>query len=374
LSAAELEFALAAIPAERVIYSFRKEKPRTLPYWTDCPLELGDFIGNFKGERVIRSLHERKPGQSVEDCARRIEGTGVLKLSIEIRDFDELEAGHRWMMQDPTRRAFLPRSIEANPGRWAWYRAWTSTVAPISFFREDEGSSPDQPTFFDWMKRREKSQARGFAAVLGDPVVHSRTPIEHAAYFTDAPVFAIRLTEEECDRGALDVLVRIGLRYAAVTAPLKEKAARAAGTATSINTLFFDGKGWKGRNTDLIGFKKLAELVPPGEVAVWGGGGTLEAIRESLPRARFFSARTGEERDSAGADASPRAVIWAVGRSRKTLMPPSSWRPEVILDLNYAEDSPGREYALLAGAKYVSGLAMFQAQAQGQREFWNECK
>jgi shikimate 5-dehydrogenase len=51
-------------------------------------------------------------------------------------------------------------------------------------------------------------------------------------------------------------------------------------------------------------------------------------------------------------------------------MPPKQWKPSILVDLNYTEDSPGREYALQVGAEYVSGLRMFQVQAEKQREFW----
>ncbi|MNL62489.1 hypothetical protein D3C87_1865150 [compost metagenome] len=55
-------------------------------------------------------------------------------------------------------------------------------------------------------------------------------------------------------------------------------------------------------------------------------------------------------------------------------MPPPEWRPAMILDLNYKEDSMGREYAQSFGANYTSGLVMFLAQAQGQRAFWSQCE
>jgi hypothetical protein len=78
----------------------------------------------------------------------------------------------------------------------------------------------------------------------------------------------------------------------------------------------------------------------------------------------------------------PEVVIWGVGRSVFSgVFPTESWRPRLVLDLNYAEDSPGREYAqrLLfrrhassgESPRYVSGLGLFEAQAEEQRQFWN---
>ncbi len=69
---------------------------------------------------------------------------------------------------------------------------------------------------------------------------------------------------------------------------------------------------------------------------------------------------------------SPKVVVWAVGRKRHKNFPPDSWRPDTVVDLNYSDDSPGKEYAVKIGAKYVSGEIMFKAQAQQQREFWTK--
>jgi shikimate 5-dehydrogenase len=92
-----------------------------------------------------------------------------------------------------------------------------------------------------------------------------------------------------------------------------------------------------------------------------------------IPGAVAYSARTGRPRDSAQEPGSgPDIVIWAVGRSRQPLCewPPEQWRPTKIIDLNYAEDSPGLEYAWRLGVDYRSGVEMFRAQAAQQREFW----
>ena len=47
--------------------------------------------------------------------------------------------------------------------------------------------------------------------------------------------------------------------------------------------------------------------------------------------------------------------------------------PKLILDLNYSENSPGREYAHQVSARYISGKLLFVAQAKAQRAFWDEC-
>jgi hypothetical protein len=46
----------------------------------------------------------------------------------------------------------------------------------------------------------------------------------------------------------------------------------------------------------------------------------------------------------------------------------------MIVDLSYTENSMGRGIAIETGARYISGLTMFKAQAQAQRDFWIECE
>ena len=112
------------------------------------------------------------------------------------------------------------------------------------------------------------------------------------------------------------------------------------------------------------------------EVFVWGGGGTLEMMQKVLPGAVYFSSRSAQVRHANPLADSlvPKVLIWAAPRGKETLWPSSMWRPRLVLDLNYKEDSMGREYAQKVGAKYQTGLSMFLAQAQGQRVFWTQCE
>src|SRR5690606_3404672 len=108
--------------------------------------------------------------------------------------------------------------------------------------------------------------------------------------------------------------------------------------------------------------------------AVWGGGGTRAMIRQVLPNAHFYSARSGEPVKSSNASDAPDVVIWAVPRSRMqdSRWPEAAWRPRFVVDLNYTMDSPGREYAAkIPEVHYKSGLQMFKVQAEEQRCFWD---
>lgn len=402
LSEEQIETAMRLLPDERTLLSFRsldrKDSTRGIVYKNglsfDWPLEFGPCP--FADPRYI-SLHERFESQTIVEALARFpknlpEGT-QLKAALPVIDFEDLRAGHSWWNDDKETRVFLPLSKD---GRWSWYRQMQATRYSLNFFREGEGSGADQPTLLQWIQRRfvERKQDSGlFAAILGDPVAHSRTPLEQRDFFEEqkASIYAIRLTEDDWQHGALSFLKELGLRWAAVTSPHKERAYQTCSvhdvvseSLKAVNTLAWleSDQVWRGTNTDLEGLREaVSELGPRealGSVAVWGGGGTLNVIRSVAPEARCYSLRTMEDRDRPGVTAdtaSPDTLIWAVGRSHEEVNePPDTWRPRLVIDLNYADDSPGRAFAIQCGARYVSGLSMFRHQAEGQRRFWREIK
>lgn len=418
LHESHFELALQTLPHANVLLSFRaRSRLQQSLRWCklyrlafDWPMELG--LDDMPHEPTFISLHERRIDHTLsEDLARMPEGTGaILKAALPTNDFGELAEGWRWQKENLRERVFLPHSSD---GRWQWYRLLKGPLLPLCFFRESDGSGVDQPTLLQWARRQRKNlREECFAAVLGDPVAHSRSPLEHHAYFESlvgdggVSFFAIRVTAKEWQSGALDFLQSLGLRWAAVTAPLKTEAfsvcvgsddaldeiSRELG---ALNTLEWNEakSSWFGANTDLIGFQAaIEEAGNLGNVAVWGGGGTLKIIQYVLQEAACFSARTGEIRTDearkrgAASDTGvsettfrPDTVIWSVGRSRTNgengdgvKSPPAGWHPRLVVDLNYSEDSPGREYALACCARYMSGLTMFHAQAKAQQNFWSE--
>jgi shikimate 5-dehydrogenase/shikimate kinase len=393
----ELAQALAEIPPSRRIYSFRRAAPtaETLRRVAadggvfDYPMELG--LRDVPAAPPILSLHQREAGESLPAAAERLSragadlGAGLVKLAVEVRDFAELAAGWDWSQAAPGQRVFLPRSDSARAGRWRWFRLLTGPSAPLAFFREGEGTSADQPLLQEWLRRvaLPAQSCTRFAAVLGDPVAHSRSPMEHDEYFRarGIPMLAVPINQAEWEQGALSFLRRLGLRYAAVTAPLKGAAAALLRSPESrdpeaINTLYYCEKTacFSGANTDVMGARALLlSLQEEAAVAVWGGGGTRPSVRAVLPQARFFSARTGAALDAAAESGwQPTSVVFAAPPTRCSTWPDPAWSPRRVVDLNYSEDSPGREYALQVGAEYSSGLAMFRAQAAGQRAFWSE--
>lgn len=383
LSPEQIEKILKDLPEEKFIYSFRRHfSLENLPScdFYDWPLEQTDtqgFVQAIPAGKRIFSLHDLQPGEDLKESRQRLEKyeqqAALVKWSPPIQNFAELHESFLWQQQNSAQRNFLPRSSQ---GRWSWFRALLKGRQKIQFWREDEGSSLDQPTLFAWLATPEP--VRKFAAVLGNPVHHSFTPLEHQDYFAkrEAPVFAISIQRDEWDQ-ALPILQKLGLHWAAVTSPHKENAARCVGTPglRAVNTLLWAKDHWEGTSTDEEGFLALTEglgtLAPlQSQIAVWGGGGTLEMLRRALPKARYFESRTGKAREGETSEADFKALIWAAPRAAETQWPPALWRPDMVVDLNYKEDSMGREYAQSCGANYQSGLDMFLAQARGQRSFW----
>jgi shikimate 5-dehydrogenase len=367
LTEEQIARALSSLPRERVLFSRRKPGP--LPEGrADWALELGPPPAS---PHVI-SLHER-----AEDFTATLARLGsfasqaeILKLAVEVKDFFELEAGHRWWMQDPVRRSFLPRSHD---GRWRWYRSLFGPRMPLHFLREGTGSAPDQPPL--WQALLQPTFRDHFAAVLGSPVEHSRTPMEQRRFFADHgwPVVAVDVPEAEFS-AATRFLVHLGLRAAAVTAPLKKLAWACSDRVSSearqmqaANTLSWAGGRVHAHNTDVLALAQCRARLPSYKnVWLWGGGGVKSSVLSVWPEAIEISARQGEP----SASAPPDVLIWATGRHRHFRWPATGVRPQLVFDLNYGEDSPGLEWAVRENLPYQSGLTMFKLQAAFQREFW----
>lgn len=383
LSEAQLADLVEYLSPHQAIFGLRRNSKPHIDWQNatiDWALELPD-TPDFDPQ--ILSRHERTVDldKTLQNLPQ--DSGAIIKLAVEIDDFSELRVGHEWWMEEPSKRSFLPRSKD---GRWQWYRQLFSRRMPLAFWREGMGSAADQPTLADWLRLPE--DWAHFAAVLGSPVVHSHTPAEHDEFFREKqmPVVAIDLPKAECTDETLEFLNELGLKSAAVTSPLKEcffeliqSQTLESQSVAATNLIHFNGTYWQGHNTDLEGFKALVDSVEfdPAKAAVWGGGGTRAVIKKVLPNTPQCSVRTGQvlEKDFSATQLAPDTVIWAVGRNNfKSKFPPEEWKPKIIIDLNYSDDSPGREYALQTGAQYINGRTMFKSQAAGQRRFWQSAK
>lgn len=370
LSAEQIQMVLREVPAEHLIVAHRALSviPQSLPpkVLSDWALELGPPPTSVQ----IVSIHER-----AEDLAAAIRALAaveqsahrpmIAKLAVPVRSFAELEQGHRWWLESPSTRAFLPRSYD---GRWRWYRSLFGRRMPLHFVREGDGSSLDQPLL--WETLHQPPLQHQFAAVLGHPVEHSRSPVEHLPFFSahGVPIVAIDVAAEEWAQ-AWPILLQLGLSFAAVTAPLKLKAADVAGQAGPINTLWVRGEQIAGTNTDIVALQGLFdEYKGFGQAWMWGAGAMSDNVAAVFPSVKVMSAREGTQASGQGVE----LLIWGTGRGREFKWPPNLPHLQLVLDLNYGEDSPGLELAATRNLPYHSGLRMFKLQAESQRHHWRK--
>ena len=256
---------------------------------------------------------------------------------------------------------------------------------------------------------------RRVAAVIGDPVRHSRSPAIHNAAFASAGIdWAFTAFEVPAGKGAeaLEAMRVLGLAGMSVTMPLKAEVAAAADTVdaeveilNAANCIVPLGDGrLHAANTDAAGFvaglRADAGLSPDGlRVALMGGGGAARAVAWGLAAAGAADVavinRTGAKAEAAAsiANAASRSgrpgrvgstddiaaadlVINAtsVGMGADTSMPcdPSLLRPgQVAVDLVY---EPLETVWLTAlrqhGVEAHNGLSMLAYQAAAAFEFW----
>ncbi|MGZ3692393.1 MAG: shikimate kinase, partial [Pseudobdellovibrio sp.] len=211
-------------------------------------------------------------------------------------------------------------------------------------------------------------------------VYFSRSPLAHQTFFKERNSYFTRIDLSADELGEYhSFLILLGLKYAAVTSPLKEKLFSIATVKTkqaeelkSANTLLFANNRLSCHNTDLDGFLALMQTEKPGlPVAVWGGGGTLQMLKQALPNAVLFSSQTGQTREVQSEQITHfKALVWAAPRTAQTQFPSDTLNFESVIDLNYTENSMGLEFAARRKISYISGLEMFKAQAEAQQVFW----
>lgn len=297
-----------------------------------------------------------------------------LKLCPIVKTWGELQAGYDWQKQEPDRRSFLPRTdpLYGESSVWRWFREYILPFQKLNFISQ-YSKIQDQPSYYETILRHSQEYSK-FSAVLGWPIEHSRTPGVHNNYFKHS-TFAVPLDEMNFEI-AIQFLISLGLKTAAVTSPLKNLASDSTGVI-GCNSIAFS-KDWTGRNTDIIAIETLCQdyLSSTDQVAVWGGGGVIERMKDDYPQFFYFSSREGALRNPAENSnfVLPTVVFWAAPRSAATKMPPNEWAPRLVIDFNYVESSMGLDYTLSLKNKvnYVSGLDFFRLQAAEQIKFFKQ--
>lgn len=368
-SMSEIENIISSNPKQKFLLSLRSNElpPKKMN------LEFVDWAGELgkppkELEYDIYSWHGDEPPE--------INGEGkFIKWSPLVTSFKDLIKGHNWWLKDKNLRSFLPRSKN---GTLSWYRQLLFKKQRINFMRLDEGSCLDQPTFLDWADSAHIN--KHFAAVIGDPVSLSHSPAFHQEFFQKrgAAFFNINISKEEFSLQVMSFLFDLGLRWCAITSPLKSELGKCFGRSSLVplNTLVWNENRWETFNTDEIGFSTQIAKLPlnlkaESKVVVWGGGGILPSIKSVLPKASFYSAQQGVPREGESVVELPRVLVWASSKDTLDKIP-TSWKPELIVDVNYHKNSFARVLALRLGCQYQSGEIMFANQAKAQQKFWEK--
>jgi shikimate kinase len=336
------------------------------------------------------------------------------------------------LILNPATYSFLPRSnslgVKLNPKNWdekpidlSYYRQVKSYTQKIGFYRFGEGSSSDQPVWWQWPSKNPK----GFYGIYGQNIAHSYTPSFHFSFFQTKNLWPISLDSLD---GLLDnkaFLTKNKIKALAVTSPYKaeifkqtefQKTENSNPIFKSANTLVLTSKILS-FDTDFVGlthfFKKHVD--PNLVILVWGGGALLNQMKSILPKATFYSAQTGRIREDivdnkiisklnikvsgkiaetesnmANSDRSQSApdlnkilnpemvakvhaqLIWASGE--KGILPDhlfEQFNISKIIDLDYRENSKAKLYSCLNSINYVSGLDFFILQAKAQQKIWD---
>lgn len=247
------------------------------------------------------------------------------------------------------------------------------------------------------------------AAVIGDPVRHSRSPALHNAAFAEAGLdWAFTTFEVPPGHGAaaLEAMRVLGLAGLSVTMPLKAEVAQAADTVDEAvdvlgvaNCVVAGGDGrLRACNTDgagfLAGLSADAAVTPQGKrVVVMGAGGAARAVvwavasagasdvavlnrtgasAASAARLAGDLGRVGDESDIASADLVVNATPVGMGSDRGMPCDPGLLRDgAVAVDLVYEPLETAWLRALRsAGIASWNGLSMLVGQAAVAFELW----
>lgn len=245
------------------------------------------------------------------------------------------------------------------------------------------------------------------AAVIGDPIAHSRSPAIHNAAFAATGLDWVYVAFRVPAGGggtAVAAMRALGIRGMSVTMPLKEEVAAAvdrleppADVLGAVNCLWWDGPTLVGSATDGPGFVDAMEAaghpVAGRRVLVVGAGGAARAviaacasagaasvtvIGRTPPRVAAAAAlaggagRVGDPSDVSASDIVVNATpVGMGGDPRIPVDPELLGSHQVVVDLIYEpRRTPLLEAAAARGCPTVDGLGMLVHQAAHQFVRW----
>lgn len=326
-----------------------------------------------------------------------------LKAAPEISSFEDLEILYKWWLQNPKRKNIFPRSLNDGSNefdkfpRWQWFRLYMKGKQRLNFLREGREGLADQPTIHQW---NETGAFNNFAAILGNPVIHSYSPTFHHEFFKrkNMNFFAIPLSKEELSNEVFSFLENIGAKAFAVTSPLKKHEVllknsnpldeissevhntlfKASISSESLSS-FRKNHSWKRANTDKSALEKMltdhsqsASMDLSNEQfswVIWGSGAVAEQAFQLLENVELYSASQGIVLKRKGQSSEHPFLLWAAGDEAP--LPPFK-SIQKVLDLSYSPKSNARLYCFHQKIPYLSGLEFFEIQGLCQQVHWSE--
>lgn len=344
----------------------------------DWDLAFGDVPDSYKPD--IISLHDFSEGMkpALKKLNRALERypSALLKAAPFVNTFEDLEILWKWREQNPAKHMVYPRTpIAVEHPKWQWFRLYLKNKQPLNFVREATEGPRDQPTIAQYQKH---IAGTSFAAILGEPVFHSYSPLFHHDFFEKKKMsfLCIPLRKDAFSLQVFDFLNQLGAKAYAVTSPLKEHGvllakSKAADSASEkvCNTLVKKSE-WNRFNTDAKAIEKIFKS-SHASWRIWGSGAVAKQCFDGLEHAELYSARGGEKLEAKGSFKEDSFnLLWAAGDEAKA--PPESWKPLKVYDLSYAQRSLAILYANNLKVDYENGLEFFKIQALAQQEHWSE--
>jgi len=394
---------------ERVRLDLLRTADATGAAWIDIEHRSLADLGDWRpvNARLILSWHDFEgPGTDHGEriAAMLAAGADVAKIAFTARDAGDLagiEAAYR--AGEPGRVLAIAMGAEGLAsrllaGRWG---------APFTFARlgdGDDGSAPGQPTVADLRDRyrlRDQTPAWKVYGVVGDPVGHSLSPHIHNPALSEAGLDAVYVPllvhdlEDFWRRcgGWIDGL-SVTLPHKETLLDLGDEVAPLAARIGAANTLVREGERIAIANTDADA--AIACLGGDGvrgrRAMVLGAGGVARALAWALRdhgakvtianrtarRAAHLAAEVGCDHvaldDAPGCPYDLLANGTSVGMNEdRSPWPASAHRADTtVFDTVYTPlETRLLRDAAAAGARTVTGLAMFVAQAEAQFRLWH---
>lgn len=379
--------------------------------WCDVEVESAEPLGKKgmselrqAGANVLVSFHDfaRTPGD-LRQIVRRLERCGgdAIKIATHCRTVGDTvrllrtAQGRRDVVAVPMGEAGLPgRVLALRRGSALAYAAAEAATAPgqLSLQEMRELYRADR------LDRRTR-----IYGVIGDPVLHSLSPMLHNAAYVARHVNAVYVPIPVRElRNFLKAVPSLGLAGFSITLPHKQAILRPlakcdplAARIGAVNTVVVHGDGrLRGYNTDYVGVLQALKSrlrLRGSRVLLLGAGGAARAaafaLAEGGAEVVICARRAAQARELARAvggeavsrPALRRARFAAIINATPVGLAGASGSPlrademncEVVMDMVYRPiETPLLRLAARRGIETVSGVEMFVAQAAAQWEIW----